>query len=254
MADDSQSLRRQFQSILDKFLSLGLPHEALTSLDSFIELEKLCRLTTNSSVGSLNNSSVNKNDAVAISASRRRWKSVVAAFVTCLLLAVSFLVVRLSPNLGRDVVSLWLMDDFDADECLVSTDSQLADLFRPPVECARLCHGVTDVERVNISQLDFKRFETQFAYTGRPIVVSGATVNWSAPQTFSFNYFRSLYTDDSPAMSLSDDNDNCQYFAWGASEFNNLREVFQMDADRAAMKNGTKPWYFGWWVKFIVAK
>jgi hypothetical protein len=253
MADDFESLRLQFQSILDNFLTLGLPREALTSLESFIELEKHCQLTTNSSVKSSKNNSVNKDDTRGILAPRRRSKSVIV-FIVCLLLTVPLFVLHLSPNLGRHLVALWLMDDFDADQCLVSTDSHLADLFRPPVNCARLCHGVTGVERVNFSQLDFERFETDFAYTGRPIVVSGATVNWSAQQTFSFNYFRSLYSDDSPAMSSADDNDNCQYFAWGASEFNSLREVFQMDADRAAMKNGTKPWYFGWYVRIIAIK
>jgi hypothetical protein len=31
-----------------------------------------------------------------------------------------------------------------------------------------------------------------------------------------------------------------------------LREVFNMSEDRAHMRDGTRPWYIGWWVDSVL--
>ena len=61
------------------------------------------------------------------------------------------------------------------------------------------------------------------------------------PQHFSFDYFKSIYTDDSPALENFER--DCQFFPY-QTDFLNLRHVFNMSASRAGMRG--EPWYIGW--------
>jgi len=128
-----------------------------------------------------------------------------------------------------------------SEHCLVASDSLLITLFRPPVNC-RICHSLTRVDRV--SRLSRELFEEHYAYSGRPVIVTDAMANWSALQTFNFEFFRGIYSNDSPALVSGDD---CQFFPYETG-FQNLSEVFHMTSERANLHNGSEPWYIGWYV------
>lgn len=80
------------------------------------------------------------------------------------------------------------------------------------------------------------RGEGRYAYSGRPVVVVDAAINWTATEVFSFPFFKSLYEGV---------DGNCQFFPY-RTEFKSLREVFEMSADRSLLEEGTEPWYVGW--------
>lgn len=79
-------------------------------------------------------------------------------------------------------------------------------------------------------------FVISYAYSGKPVVINDAMANWTAPEVFSFSFFKSLYHGEMA---------NCQFFPY-KTEFQSLQDVFDMSADRAMMEKGTKPWYVGW--------
>ncbi|XP_046406321.1 uncharacterized protein LOC124171223 [Ischnura elegans] len=125
------------------------------------------------------------------------------------------------------------------DACSVYMPDQLVRALRPPEDCS-MCRGLTKVEKVaNISP---EEFEKRYAYTGCPVVIVDAMVNWTAQNEFSFEFFKELYEESSEYSSFQM---NCQFFPY-ETEFQSLQEVFNMSEDRARMKQGTKPWYIGW--------
>ncbi|ELU11050.1 hypothetical protein CAPTEDRAFT_142276 [Capitella teleta] len=126
------------------------------------------------------------------------------------------------------------------EQCLVDVADVLLDVVRPPVDCG-ICRGITSVDTV--SKLSPELFEMKYAYSGRPVVITDATVGWSATKTFSFDFFKGIYGEDSPVLQPSEV--QCQFFPY-KTDFKNLAEVFNMSAERAQMKDGTKPWYIGW--------
>ena len=74
-------------------------------------------------------------------------------------------------------------------------------------------------------------------------MITGATKNWTAPDVFSYDFFKRLYSKDSPALYGS--GEKCQFFPY-KTNFYSLHDVFQMSDDRAQLKDGTEPWYIGW--------
>ena len=128
--------------------------------------------------------------------------------------------------------------DVDKDICLIPYPEIILDMFRPPVNCS-LCKEVHKVDRV--SALSRDEFVRKYAYTARPVVITDGTKDWTAPQYFSFNYFKSIYGPDSPVL-LSEDQ-KCQFFPYKTS-FTSLKEVFNMSEKDANMEG--KPWYIGW--------
>ncbi|XP_012146378.1 adherens junction protein p120 isoform X5 [Megachile rotundata] len=117
--------------------------------------------------------------------------------------------------------------------CLAEFPSFTQNIFRPAEDCS-ICQDVQQVDR--ISNVDPATFEERYAYSGRPVVVTDATQNWTAPSVFSFPFFKSLYEGEDA---------NCQFFPY-KTEFKNLQEVFNMSASRSLLEKGTKPWYVGW--------
>lgn len=128
--------------------------------------------------------------------------------------------------------------DIDKDICLIPYPEIILDMFRPPVNCS-VCKDVHKVDRV--SALSGEEFARKYAYTARPVVITDGTKDWTAPQHFSFNYFKSIYGPDSPVM-LSEDQ-KCQFFPY-KSGFTSLKEVFNMSERDANMEG--KMWYIGW--------
>ncbi|KAK2165052.1 hypothetical protein LSH36_55g00018 [Paralvinella palmiformis] len=158
-------------------------------------------------------------------------------------------------------------------DCLVDTNVFVMELSRPIFDCA-ICRNVREVPAV--TELTKEQFLERYAYTDIPVLVKNATANWTAMSTFSFQYFRDLYLEaaerqrndirvynemktkqadgDEADLQLIDeavieDQEGaglaCQFFPY-KTEFDNLLEAFNMSEDRAAYKDGEKPWYFGW--------
>ena len=158
------------------------------------------------------------------------------------LFAIIFCVFFLNfPVSGEQVTTLWFeWNDYDVykEPCLLNNIEGLSSLFRPPVDCG-FCVNLTGIDRV--SNLTPNMFEEFYAYSGRPVVVLDGAKNWTAPKTFSFEFFKGIYSENSPALESK--GYNCQFFPY-QTEFLNLAEVFQMDSER--INNHSKPWYIGW--------
>ncbi|XP_053999008.1 uncharacterized protein LOC128887299 isoform X1 [Hylaeus anthracinus] len=118
-------------------------------------------------------------------------------------------------------------------KCLAELPLFTQKIFRPAEDCS-ICRDVQQVDR--ISNVVPGNFEERYAYSGRPVVITDAMTNWTAPKVFSFSFFKSLYDGEDA---------NCQFFPY-KTEFKSLQDVFDMDANRSLLENGTKPWYVGW--------
>ncbi|XP_049954702.1 uncharacterized protein LOC126470740 [Schistocerca serialis cubense] len=128
----------------------------------------------------------------------------------------------------------WQRLDIYDEACTIQAPDIMTKVFRPPENCS-MCVGVHHVEKVdNISPAVF---EEKYAYTGKPVVVTDAMENWTAPEVFDFEFFKSIYDERNVR--------GCQFFPY-ETEFKRLEEVFDMSEDRAKMRDGTKPWYVGW--------
>ncbi|KAJ8687199.1 hypothetical protein QAD02_022993 [Eretmocerus hayati] len=117
--------------------------------------------------------------------------------------------------------------------CLMQQPGATKNLFRPAEDCS-ICQEVQKIEK--ISNIDSTLFEERYAYSGRPVVVTDATKNWTAMQAFSFAFFKELYKDQEF---------DCQFFPYKTG-FQSLRDVFDMSMSRALLESGTEPWYVGW--------
>ena len=142
---------------------------------------------------------------------------------------------RLHRQLSHIWLENWLEFDMEEELCLVEYPEKIQNLFRPPVNCS-VCVNVTQVDRV--SDLSPEQFSLDYAYSGRPVVVTDATGNWTATERFSFNFFRGIYSKESPV--LVNEEEKCQFFPY-RTKFENLGEALQMSAARAR-----DPWYIGW--------
>lgn len=123
-------------------------------------------------------------------------------------------------------------------QCLVKMPRDLDKVFREPDDCS-FCQGITSAIRV--SNINPDDFEEKFAYNGNVVVVTDATMNWTAVDVFNFWFFKELYEKEDPKQKTRD----CQFFRY-KTKFKHLFEAFQMDKDRVEYKPGTEPWYFGW--------
>jgi len=141
-------------------------------------------------------------------------------------------------RLCLETVGLDSEDIINNDWCLVRAPDELLDFFRPPLKCD-FCRGITSVEKV--SGISPEEFEKKYAYSGRPVVVTDATRNWTALEAFSFEFLKDIYKPDSPVLKSS--HDSCQFFPYKTS-FESLAQVFNMSTERAH-GNG-EPWYIGW--------
>lgn len=133
--------------------------------------------------------------------------------------------------------------DLRTDQCVIPYSETVLDFFRPPVDC-EFCKGIDKFDRVE--NLDPKDFVTKYAYSGRPVIVTDAMVNWTAYKHFSFDFFKKLYKRDSPVLNPPDDSTSgrdCQFFPY-KTKFHGLIDVFKMPRKMVEMKGD--PWYVGW--------
>ncbi|KAF4530602.1 hypothetical protein B566_EDAN006808 [Ephemera danica] len=117
-------------------------------------------------------------------------------------------------------------------QCAVEVPDWMQRACRPPEDCS-LCRGLHQVER--LADVSPELFEERYAYNGRPVIVTDAMRNWTAPNTFTFDFFKNLY-EQSPQPG-------CQFFPY-KTEFRSLRDVFKMSETRAMLQGS--PWYVGW--------
>ncbi|XP_015186824.1 PREDICTED: uncharacterized protein LOC107071907 [Polistes dominula] len=105
-------------------------------------------------------------------------------------------------------------------------------IFRPPEDCS-ICRDIQRIDK--LSNIDPIVFEERYAYSGRPVVIMDAMINWTAPKIFSYSFFKSLYEGEQAG---------CQFFPY-KTEFRSLQDVFNMSTSRSLLQAGTKPWYVG---------
>ncbi|EZA62728.1 hypothetical protein DMN91_006754 [Ooceraea biroi] len=122
------------------------------------------------------------------------------------------------------------------DKCLITTPSVMQKVFRPPESCS-ICRDVQQVDK--LAAVDPAIFEQRYAYSGEPVVITDAMMNWTAPEVFSFAFFKKLYHGEKMSSG------HCQFFPY-KTEFQSLQDVFEISDDRASMEKGAKPWYVGW--------
>lgn len=169
-------------------------------------------------------------------------------FILLLLLTSSVIAIFVFqwPVQNTTLVRLWFL--FSGSEagservevCAVDAVDYMAEVFRPPTSCD-FCRNVTLVEK--LEHVSPEHFEKVYAYSSVPVVITDGTRNWSASKVFSYEFFKTLYSKGSPALQNVEE--NCQFFPY-KTNFSSLEEVFDMDTDRALMKDGSRPWYIGW--------
>ena len=219
----------KFMKILEKAEGFGLTGEHLSCLESVKALE------------------VKRNGWQCLWNCVKKWTCqhcIQLSAVIVLVLAVFVAIVAADwPISKRTVFEKWYgwhKLDIEREPCLIEGRDSLVDYTRPPVDCS-ICIGIKEVDRV--SGIKPELFEAKYAYNGHPVVITDATKSWSAIDTFSFDFFKSIYPKDSPALMNIEQ--NCQFFPYKTS-FQTLGEVFNMSSDRAQMKDGSQPWYIGW--------
>ncbi|XP_018904172.2 uncharacterized protein [Bemisia tabaci] len=127
----------------------------------------------------------------------------------------------------------------DVEKCVGYVPESLSYLFRPVEDCS-ICLNVSQVDKV--SDISPSEFEQRYVGPGRPVVVVDGSRGWSAVQVFDFDFFRRVYRESDHNWESQA---ACQFFPY-KTEFQQLRDVFNMDPARANMSEGTQPWYVGW--------
>ncbi|XP_033630557.1 uncharacterized protein LOC117292562 [Asterias rubens] len=151
-------------------------------------------------------------------------------FLTCIPIALGLVVFAC-----REEIFMW----FD-DPCIIGSNFIFAEIGRPNAPCD-LCRNLTEVP--TYETITPAEFVAKHAYNIRPALVTGATANWTAMGTFNYDFFKELYGSHPEALDAVEK--ECQFFPYN-TEFGSLKDAFEMPADRAALKDGEKHWYFGW--------
>lgn len=149
--------------------------------------------------------------------------------------------VRMESDLGYALVDGYLSfnDESALDEsCILQMPPYISEPFRGPIECSE-CANVTEVHKVD--HLSHDEFLKRYAFSMQPVIVTDSQSDWTAKNTFSFDFFRNVYSEGSQALEQV--HNNCQFFPY-QTELNNLSEAFNMSKDRIEGK--AEPWYIGW--------
>ena len=131
-------------------------------------------------------------------------------------------------------------DHLMSSRCAIANNYFVMEMTRPPTDCS-ICRNVNSFVILDRpTKAEFARH----AYTGHPILVRGSTDHWSARNTFSFDFFRRIYTEIPDAYESVEN--ECQFFPF-KTEFSRLSEVFSMPEERVRMSgHNWKTWYIGW--------
>lgn len=174
------------------------------------------------------------------------------------------------------MVSLWFkFNKFDVitkEECALPIPELLNSILRPISDC-KMCDDLLEIPIVET--ISKKEFLDKYAYTGVPLLVKNGASNWTAINTFSFEFFKELYSntyqnkdekfkrkkfkkksrkqsfielikDNSHDSQLYEEKDTCQFFGY-KTNFKSLNQVFRMNDEMFKIKSKNfKPWYIGW--------
>ena len=211
--------RLRFARIRKKAKELGLSNEEL------IQLDVIKRHRNDVNLGKL--------------FSKFILYSLLAAAVTSGLVYAGYKAGILTPRMGAEFIAKYVSySDVEQDSCLIPYSESVLDIFRPPVDCD-FCKDVHREDRV--TNLTAENFKEKYAYSGRPVVITDGTKDWTAHKFFSFNFFRKVYKKGSPVLESS--SKDCQFFKYN-TDFNSVKEVFRMPKSMREMKG--KSWYVGW--------
>ena len=209
--NSDENLRRDFDSLYLRARSLGLTAEEICQIRNVQNIDEW---------------------------KRSKWR--VALYLSFAMLVAAVAVgIKAATNTDARWFAL-RMGYGQEDQCLVENYEPIADAMRPVVDCG-ICRDVSSVDRV--TNLTHEVFMQKYAFTGRPVVVTDGMNGWTAPEKFSFTFFKTLYKPDSPNV-VGEGGDECQFFPYRTS-FETLGEVFKMPKE---MRDGVtgKPWYIGW--------
>ncbi|GAB6020399.1 hypothetical protein CHUAL_003101 [Chamberlinius hualienensis] len=173
-----------------------------------------------------------EEDIAGWKASLSQWKRQLA-FVLILLISAF----AMKQNGVEDLIKRVIYSP----RCLLQNNFFLMEISRPLSNCS-LCENVRNVVVLDESNTTRENF-ARFAYTAHPVLVKRATLNWLATKTFSFDFFKQIYTNVDGAFNSVEE--ECQFFPF-RTEFTSLREVFEMSNDRAKGLGSEKTWYVGW--------
>ncbi|ESO08789.1 hypothetical protein HELRODRAFT_190606 [Helobdella robusta] len=160
---------------------------------------------------------------------RKNYSKKCLVILSFFIICVVFIVYLL---LSEEELVSDLLFGYKNDQCLIPV---FTSLLLPPVDCS-LCRNVKSVQK--LSGISREDFEKVYAYTGRPVIVTDATLNWTATKTFSYDYFSDLYLKS----TSTNQSIKCQFFPYGTN-FDNLTDFLS----RGLGNNDNKvPWYVGW--------
>ena len=142
----------------------------------------------------------------------------------------------------------------DHEPCIVTNPLSLRYAAGPLANCHSICQGLTRIPVVE--NLTPDEFRSRYAYSGRPVLIRGATRDWSAKDRFSFEYFKRIFGPHAEKLSekswkeskSSEDADQleqCQFFPY-ATEFHNLASFFNISEARSRLDSSEKSYYVGW--------
>lgn len=134
----------------------------------------------------------------------------------------------------------WYNKDPFKEPCIAYVPERVKESINPPLNCD-FCKNVHQVDRVQ--NISVEKFESEYAYSGRPVVITDGTRNWTALTVFSYSFLKDIFSPGSIALEKVEK--NCQFFPY-RTEFSSLRKVFEMSEERASMKGNAMPWYIGW--------
>ena len=150
----------------------------------------------------------------------------------------------------------------DKEMCVVSTSQHWQMLAHPVHNCDSICRGMQGIPRPE--NLTPEEFLSQYAYSGRPVLIRDATSQWTALNSFSFQYFKRLFQphaerwlewDTAPSKEEAQrlvpntedaaDLDACQFFPYRTT-FQNLAEFFNISEARSELDPSEESYYVGW--------
>lgn len=138
------------------------------------------------------------------------------------------------------ILAFLVQSDVLKSRCAVSNNYVVMEITRPITDC-KICRNVDNV--LVFSNIT-KHLFAKFAYSGKPMLIKGATSNWTALQTFNFTFFKRLYSSIEDAYQSVEE--ECQFFPY-KTDFLTLEDVFNMPEEKASLSApDAKPWYIGW--------
>ncbi|KAK3579474.1 hypothetical protein CHS0354_028283 [Potamilus streckersoni] len=132
------------------------------------------------------------------------------------------------------------LDYFTEWRCVIDNNGFVVEIARPPLNCDVCRDLYTFPVEKEISQ---ERFLDKYAYTSVPVLIKDATKNWTAMSTFSYDFFKELYSNTNGSLKLVEE--ECQFFPY-KTEFDTLADVFNISVARARFEPGERNWYIGW--------